>query len=51
MIPFQFLLYYSNNERKTDILKSSFLKIKGQIELDEKQYSITLNSYLKLRDE
>jgi hypothetical protein len=50
MTPFQFIYYYLNNERKIDILENSFVNINEKIELYEKQYTITLNSYLKLWD-
>lgn len=47
MTPFQITLYYITHARETDLLENSFLKIKDQLELYEKQYIITLNSYLK----
>lgn len=47
MTPFQITFYYINHKREIDLLEKSFLKIKDQLELYEKQYSITLNSYLK----
>jgi len=40
-----------NNERKIEILEESFLGIKEQLELYEKQFVNTINSYLKSRQE
>lgn len=45
--PFQITFHYITHEREIDLLEKSFLNIKDQLELYEKQYSITLNSYLK----
>lgn len=51
MTEFAVTLYYINNERKIEILEKSFLDIKEQIALYEKQHSNTINSYLKNRQE
>jgi hypothetical protein len=47
MTPFQITFHYINHERELDVLENAFLKIKDQLELYEKQHSITLSSYLK----
>ena len=51
MTPFQVTFHYINNERKIEILEKSFLDIKDQLDLYEKQHSNTINSYLKSRQE
>lgn len=51
MTNLQVTLHYINNERKIEILEKSFLDIKEQIELYEKQHSNTINAYLKNRQD
>ena len=51
MTPFQISFHYINNERKIEILEKSFLDIKDQLALYEKQHLNTINSYLKSRQE
>ncbi|ADV50545.1 hypothetical protein Celal_3287 [Cellulophaga algicola DSM 14237] len=51
MTTFQVTFHYINNERKIEILEKSFLDIKNQLDLYEKQHLNTINSYLKNKQE
>lgn len=51
MTPFQVTFHYINNDRKIEILEKSFLDIKNQLDLYERQHSNTIKSYLKSRKE
>ena len=51
MTTFQITLHYINNERKVETLEKSFLDIKNQLDLYEKQHLNTINSYLKNKRE
>ena len=51
MTPFQITFHYINHEREIETLEKSFLDINEQIDIYEKQFSNTINSYLKNRQE
>ena len=51
MTPFQVTFHYINNKREIEVLEKSFLDIKNQLDLYEKQHSNTIKSYLKSRQE
>jgi hypothetical protein len=51
MTPFQVLFHFMNNKREIGLLEKSFLDIKNQLSLHEKQHLNTVKSYLKNRQE
>jgi hypothetical protein len=51
MTPFQIIFHYINNKREIEALEKSFLDINEQIDLYEKQFLNTINSYLKSRQQ
>lgn len=51
MTPFQATFYYINNKRKIEKIENSFLLIKDQLNLYEKQVSNTIKSYLRNKED